>query len=285
MSTVLRPGVPSDAEACGRVCYDAFAAIASAHNFPRDFPSPEVASGLMSALFSDPGFYSVVAERDGRIIGSNFLDVRSAIAGIGPITVDPAVQNDKVGALLMQNVIDHAHARNAAGIRLLQSAYHNRSLCLYTRLGFVTREPVSLLQGKPLNLSFDGYRVRPARLDDVATCVDLCRRVHGFDRERELRDAIARSTATVVEHLGRINGYSTGVAFSGHSVAESNAGLMALIGAASEFGGPGFLVPTRNHEVFKTCLDGGLRLVFQMTLMTIGLYNEPEGAWMPSVLF
>jgi hypothetical protein len=42
---------------------------------------------------------------------------------------------------------------------------------------------------------------------------------------------------------------------------------MALIGAAPEFGGPGFMLPTRNHEVFKWCLDAGLKLVFQMTLM------------------
>jgi len=60
---------------------------------------------------------------------------------------------------------------------------------------------------------------------------------------------------------------------------------MALIGAATEFGGPGFLLPTRNHEAFKWCLESGLRLVFQMTLMTVGLYNDPTGAYMPSVLY
>ena len=50
---------------------------------------------------------------------------------------------------------------------------------------------------------------------------------------------------------------------------------MALIGAAPEFGGPGFLLPTRNHEVFDGCLEAGLKLVYQMTLMTIGLYQRP----------
>ena len=59
----------------------------------------------------------------------------------------------------------------------------------------------------------------------------------------------------------------------------------ALIGAAPEFGGPGFLLPTRNHEVFKWCLDAGLKLVSQMTLMTMGLYNEPTGSYMPSALY
>jgi hypothetical protein len=60
---------------------------------------------------------------------------------------------------------------------------------------------------------------------------------------------------------------------------------MALIGAASEFAGPGFLLPTRNHELFTWCLEAGLKLVFQMTLMTTGLYSEPNGAYMPSVLY
>ena len=63
--------------------------------------------------------------------------------------------------------------------------------------------------------------------------------VHGFDRGDELRDAIAASTATVVEHLGRITGYTTGIAFFAHTVGETNQDLKALIGAARVFAGPG----------------------------------------------
>ncbi|MDP9498684.1 MAG: GNAT family N-acetyltransferase, partial [Thermoproteota archaeon] len=33
------------------------------------------------------------------------------------------------------------------------------------------------------------------------------------------------------------------------------------------------------------CLNNGLRLVQQLTLMTIGLYNEPAGSYMPSILY
>jgi len=127
--------------------------------------------------------------------------------------------------------------------------------------------------------------VRPAAPADVAACNELCRAVHGFDRGRELEEAIAHKTASVVEHRGRITGYTSGIAFGNHTVAQSNIGLMALIGAATDYGGPGFLLPTRNHEVFTWCLKGGLKVVYQMTLMTIGLYNEPTGAWMPSVLY
>src|ERR1700730_10242312 len=115
MTIVLRPGTAADATACGTICYEAFKAVCTAHNFPPDFPSAEVASGLLSTLLAHSRFYSVVAEADGRIVGSNFLDERSCIAGLGPITVDPTVQNGGVGARLMQAALDRPAQRQAAG--------------------------------------------------------------------------------------------------------------------------------------------------------------------------
>jgi predicted N-acetyltransferase YhbS len=285
MAETIRLATAADAEQCGRICFAAFASISDAHNFPRDFPSPEIAAGLLGGLIAHPGFYGVVAERDGKIVGSNFLDERSVIVGIGPITVDPAMQNKGVGRALMQNVIDRARSRGAPGIRLLQATYHNRSLSLYTSLGFQAREPLSVLQGKTLNLRFPGYDVRPATAADAAACDALCHDVHGFGRGNELTDAIGQGSAMVVEHRGRITGYTTGIGIFAHTVCRTNPDLQALIGAAPEFGGPGFLLPTRNHEVLAWCLANGLRVQYPMTLMTIGLYNEPAGAWMPCVLY
>ncbi len=285
MSVILRPGRPEDAAACGPICFEAFKSISSQHNFPWDFPSPEIATGLLTRLLSNPGFYSVVAEKDRSIVGSNFLDERGAIAGIGPITVDPASQNQTIGRRLMLAVMERAGERRFAGVRLLQSAYHNRSLCLYTKLGFETREPISKLDGPPLGIRFPGYDVRPATEADLAACNALCQRVHRHDRGGELRDAIEQGTARVVEHLGEITAYATDIAFFGHAIAETNQGLKALIGAAAAFHRGGFLLPTRNGELFRWCLRNGLRLAHQMNLMTIGLYNEPAGAYLPSVLY
>ena len=151
MDVKLRPGTPEDAEACGRICYEAFGTIAGEHNFPLDFPSPEIAAGLLSMLFGHPGFYSVVAEVNDKVVGSNFLDERSSIPGVGPVTVDPAVQNSGLGRVLMQDVIRRAEDRGAPGIRLLQAAYHGRSLSLYAKLGFQVRELLACMQGTPPN--------------------------------------------------------------------------------------------------------------------------------------
>jgi GNAT superfamily N-acetyltransferase len=285
MAITIRRAEATDAAECGRIICAAFAAIADQHNFPHDFPSAEVATGLASMLIGDPGFYGVVAEQDSRILGSNFLDERSLIAGVGPITVDPAAQNTGIGRRLMEAVIERAAARNLPGIRLVQDGYHNRSLTLYTKLGFVTREPLSVMQGPPLNVSLPGYVVRPATAEDAGACNALCRRVHGFERSGEVADAIARGSARVVEHLGRITGYATEVGYFAHAVGETNEDLKALIAAAPTFTGPGFLLPTRNHNVFRWCLERSLRLVKQQTYMTIGLYNEPAGVWLPGILY
>ena len=285
MQPTVRRGEPDDAARCGTICYHGFKQIAEQHNFPPDFPSPEIAIDLMRMLLAHPGFYPVVAEIDGDIVGSNFLDERSAIAGVGPITVDPAAQNAAVGRHLMEAVLARVAERGFAGVRLVQAAYHNRSLSLYTKLGFVAREPLSVMQGPTLGLELPGFLVRKAKTDDLEACNRLCVRVHGHDRGGELEEAIAQGVASVVEHDGRITGYATPVAFFGHAVAESNDSLKALIGAAPSFPGLGFLLPTRNHELFAWCLAHGLRVVEPMTLMSRGLYNEPAGAFLPAIFY
>jgi predicted N-acetyltransferase YhbS len=285
MDATVRPGRPEDANTCGAICYEAFKAIATQHNFPPDFPSPQAAVDLLSMLLAHPGFYAVVAEADGRIAGSNFLDERSAIAGLGPITVDPTVQNSGIGRRLMEALLDRAVQRRLPGVRLVQAAYHNRSLSLYAKLGFTIREPLTLMQGAPLRATIPGYAVRQATEADLAACNRVCIQIHGHDRSGELRDAITQATATVVEHDGRITGYATAVGFFAHAVGEGNAELKALIGAALAYSGPGFLLPTRNTELFRWCLGQGLRVGQVMTLMSTGLYNEPTGAYLPSILY
>jgi len=281
----IRPATPDDIPACARICYEAFSAINAAHNFPCDFPTPQAAAHVISMAFSTPGFYCVVAETGGRVIGSNCLDERSIIRGVGPITVDSSVQNSGVGRKLMMAVLDRAGTGGAAGTRLVQAAFHSRSLSLYASLGFDVREPLACMQGRAHDRNIPGCTVRPAALPDLASCDALARRVHGFDRAGELASAVDRGAALVVERGAEITGYTTGLAFSGHSTAETNQDLKALIASVDSFGGPGILLPTRNAELFRWCLANGLRVVQPMTLMSIGLYSEPAGAWLPSILF
>ena len=220
MNINFRKGKPRDAEICASICYEAFKAIADQHHFPPDFPDRESAFGLIPQLLSREDIYSVIAESDGRVVGSNFL-WEDTIAGVGPITVDPAVQNGAIGRRLMQDVLDYSRRRRFAGVRLVQAAFHNRSLSLYAKLGFMVREPLATIQGPAVKEEIPGYDVRTASEDDVEACNALCVRVHGHARGTEVREAIRQSTATVVVRNGRLTGYATIIGFFGHAVAET----------------------------------------------------------------
>jgi predicted N-acetyltransferase YhbS len=292
MKVTLREARIDDAEACGRICHDAFEGIAQRHGFPKDFPSRETGVAVARELISYPGIYGVVAEVDGRIAGSNFLDERSPIFGVGPITVDPGEQSGQLGRRLMESVLDRASQRGAAGVRLVQDTFNTASLALYTKLGFRARLTTAVMQGPAIAAPPADRVTRPAdRMTrcateaDLGACNRLCSEIHGHDRGGELADAIGQGHAAVVERGGCITGYTTGINFFGHSVGGSNDDLKALIAAAPAFAGPGFHVPTGNDELMRWCFDHGLRVVKATTLMSLGLYNEPAGAFLPSILY
>jgi predicted N-acetyltransferase YhbS len=285
MNAKIRRATREDIEVCGEICYRAFCELADHHKFPHEFPDLEAAHGVVRSMVSDPGHYGIVAELDGRTAGSNFMDERSTIAGIGPISVDPDVQNSGAGRAMMQHMLDRVVANRLPGVRLVQTAYHNRSLSLYAKLGFEIREPLSVMVGPPIKESIEGYNVRAATDADLDACNRLCVSVHGHDRAGEMRDAIKEGTAAVVEHLGRITGYASAIGYAGHAVGESNEELKALISAAPEFLGCGPLIPSRNGELLRWCYSKGLRLMQQMTLMSVGLYNEPRSPFIPSSIY
>ena len=92
--------------------------IASQHNFPLDIPFTEIGIGLVTRMLSHPGFYSLIAERDGSIVGSLFLDERGPIAAVDPLTVDPSSQNQVIGRRLMLAALERVAERRFAGLRL-----------------------------------------------------------------------------------------------------------------------------------------------------------------------
>ena len=285
MNITLRAVTANDSITCGNICFNAFNAIANQHNFPSEFPDRNKTIEVISSLISNEKFYGVVAEQNGKILGSNFLDDRGAIAGIGPISIDPEAQNSGIGRQLMQAVVEYGLSQNKAGIRLNTASHHARSQSLYTKMGFKIQEPIMVLQGPPINNFFSAHHVRKATLSDIKSMNHLCRITHGHDRMLEVLDAIAQGQATLVEREGRITGYSTGVSFFGHSVGETNSDIKALIASTSEYRGVGFLLPANNYELLNWSLEHGLKIIITMNYMTIGLYNTPQGPFLPSVLY
>jgi predicted N-acetyltransferase YhbS len=282
----LRPAEPADAADCAQIVFDAFGALHDHHRFQRDFPALEAAAGLLNVFIPHPTIWGVVAEIDGRIVGSNFLDERSPIRGVGPITVALEGQNSGVGRKLMEAVLERG--QGAPGIRLLQDAFHMRSLALYESLGFDVKEGVAVMTGEPRSAPVEGLQVRPLEEDDLEACGALCKKVHGYERTNELRDAMQAFAPFVAIRDARIVAYASAVGFwpMNHGVAESDEEMKGLLlGAAAATEEPlAFLVPLRSG-LFRWCLDEGLRLVKPMNLMALGDYQEPRGGWFPSVLY
>ena len=282
----LRAPEPSDTKELARICFDAFGAIQDHHNFPRDFPVVEAAEQIIGSWIAHPSVWGVLAERDGRVLGSNFLDERDPIRGVGPITIDPEGQNAGVGRRLMRAVIERGSG--APGIRLLQDGFHMRSLCLYQSLGFDVKEPVAVMTGKPRSGPVQDVDVRSVNESDLDACEALCKKVHGFERTNELRDATQAFAPVLAERDGDIVAYATSVTFwpMGHGVGESEEDMKALLLGASAAGDEplAFLVPLRS-ALFAWGLSEGLRLTKPMNIMAMGAYQEPRGSWFPNVLY
>jgi predicted N-acetyltransferase YhbS len=282
----LREVEPADLEACAQICFDAFGGIHDHHRFPRDFPALEAAIGMVGASISHSAVWGVVAEVDGRIVGSNFLDERDPVRGVGPLTIAPAGQNAGVGRKLMNAVVERGVG--APGIRLVQDGFHMRSLALYSSLGFDVTASCVLMNGRPRSGPVGGVEVRPLSEDDLEECEALCKNVHGFERTGALRDALQPSAPFAALRDGRIVAYATSLTFwpIAYGVAEREEDMEALLlGAAADSDQPlALLVPLRSG-LLRWCLEQGLRGVKPMNVMARGEYQEPRGSWFPSVLY
>lgn len=288
MALIIRSIRQDDAEMCGKIGFQAHKAISSAHGYPSEQPSLEFAVGMIRTLLANPNSWGALAERDGQILGSIFLHLFSAspVAAIGPLTVDPSAQGG-VGRALMKASLTEARKRSYDQVRLVQSPSHLRSFVLYTKCGFMLREPLFLMRGNPVpSIVGKKHDVRAARSEDISACNEICISVHGFSREIELRQAIDQQVASVnVDNTGNITGYAAGIGWLGHAVAKTNEVLKALVANASAIIGPGFFVPGRNFDLLRWLLDAGFRMVWPANLMTVGNYQDPTAPFLPSIAY
>lgn len=285
MEPRIRPITPADVEACGRIVYEAFKSIADRHNFRPDFPSETLATEFVHAFVESPSVFGVVAERDGHVVGSNFLAEQDEIRAVGPITIDPEAQAAGIGRRLMEAVVERG--RDAKGIRLVQDAFNTASMSLYASLGFDVKEPLALVEGRVAGGPTPDVEVRPIEEGDLDACGELCRRVHGIERTGELREVPPFLIPFVAVRGGRVVAYASAPGFwpLNHGVAEGEEEMRALLsGAAAATGEPlSLLLPTRQASLFRWCLASGLRVVKPLTLMSMGWYQEPRGCYFPSV--
>lgn len=290
MATTLRAPIESDYPALGRICYEAFRDFQLAHGFEPDFPAAEVAEGLIAMLAKSPDVDSFVFEEDGVVAGSNFLWRMDEVAGVGPITVNPALQSRGAGRKLMGAVLDSAKKRGIRSVRLLQDAHNAKSISLYASVGFQWRESCALMQ-IPAGTGAStpaGVTIRAARTGEGDAIDDLGIRLAGVrrGRQREFVQCL-QLPELVAERDGALCGYFM-PHMVGHLAAEDVPTAIALIAQAGELVPrpvARFLLPLGVPGFFAAALRAGCRTLRTMNLMTIGPYDRPTGVWCPSIVY
>jgi ribosomal protein S18 acetylase RimI-like enzyme len=282
---LFTPGPEHTAE-LGRICFEAFRQVSEGHGFERDFPDAETAAKVIGLIQSLPGSFQVAARVDGRLAGSNFMLLTDRVAGLGPITVDPAFHGRGIGRRLMQAALDYAAQHGFKRVRLLQDSYNTASISLYASLGFDVREPIGVMNAATATEPIDA--VRRAQAGDLPVLEELCVRFYKTSRRNELAAWIERGFAVLVHEVqGRIDGYLA-PGKVGHGVAETEAVALTLISQISRHAGPGgdiFFCPLRNTLLYRAALKSGCRLSKIMTLLTLGPYEEPSPVWLPSIVY
>ncbi|MEG4288679.1 GNAT family N-acetyltransferase [Microcoleus sp. C2C3] len=286
MNVAIRRAQPSDIDVCARINYEAFKDISDRHQFRTDFPTLEFSTEIIDLLIENPLFFGIVAEREGAVVGCGFMDERNPIRGIGPVTVDRTFQARGTGREIMKALLERG--QEARGIRLVQESYNMASLSLYASLGFEVKEPFVLMEGKFRSQPPSGFEVRPMASEDVGECAALCAKLCRCDRTSEIEDALKNYSPFVACQQGRIVAYTCAVSSFGHSVAQTEADMQALLLGAAAYSSEellSFHLPLRYASLFRWCLQEGLRAIKPMAVMAVGEYLSPEGCWFPSFVY
>jgi GNAT superfamily N-acetyltransferase len=284
MSIEIIPVRPPHLPLLADICYRAFGQLHDRHRTPKDFENPDVATAVLKMMMENDSVAGFAAQIDGRIVGSNFINFIDAVAGVGPITVDPDCQARGAGRALMQAVLDESSRRGVNQVRLLQEAINTTSLSLYTSLGFAWRDSVAIMQ--PGGAQLDAA-IRPMSENDLDAVDALSTSQYGASRHNEVRAALAmKFPAFVRERAGKVTAYLL-PGFMGHGFAPNIAEMAALVVHAATAAPPMFhrvFVPLSQSELFRELLMRRSRTIKVMSYMTVGPYIPPSGTWMPSIL-
>ncbi|MEG5036413.1 GNAT family N-acetyltransferase [Microcoleus sp. AT3-D2] len=286
MNVVIRRAQPSDIDVCAGITYEAFKDISDRHQFPTDFPTLDFATEITGLLIESPVFFGIVAESEGAVVGCGFMDERNPIRGIGPVSVDRTFQGRGTGREIMKALLERG--QDAVGIRLVQESFNMASLSLYASLGFEVKEPFVLMEGKFRSQPQHGFEVRPLASEDVGECAALCKKLYRCDRTSDIEYALNFFSPWVACKQGQIVAYTCAVSALGHSVAETEADMQALLLGAAAYSSDqllAFHLPLRYASLFRWCLQEGLRALKPMAVMAVGEYQSPEGCWFPSFVY
>jgi predicted N-acetyltransferase YhbS len=285
MAIEIVPATVEHAPELGRICHEAFHSLHEHHRVAPDVPTEDIGRVIIALVIHRSDYVGAVAMENGRVVGSNFLLLADEVAGVGPLTVDPASQAKGVGKLLMQWAIDEARRRRGQGVhlRLFQEAVNTSSLSLYTKLGFQWRDAAVAMD--PARAEVDDPTIRRMTEADLSAVDELSTRHYGFSRAKDAAQMLKVSLpAFVREREGRIVGYRILTLF-GHASADTNEDLLALASHSARYA-PDIsvvLVPLSQDGLFRSALAAGYRVRKVINYMSLDAFCPLPGPSFPSI--
>lgn len=254
---------------------------------------------LLGQAFTD-GFVGFVAvNKNGDIVGSNLVEMRDEIAGIGPISVKIDGQNTGAGRLLMKACMKAAAEKGMKTVRLHGIGNNNKSFSLYLDLGFDPICTCGHYEGVCTAAAPAGFTCEPLSAKYVEACSKLHFNVCGVHRRNDISAMIGTPfpNCVVLDAVGQVVAYSTGCFLSGHTVAESGDAFKQLVvfqskqveaarGAGAPLPPTTLFVPHESFELMRWLARNGFRLKRHVVQMGYGPHVEPaNGFYFPAIQY
>jgi predicted N-acetyltransferase YhbS len=170
---------------------------------------------------TQPECRPVIAEIDGRLVGTGVGTANGRVGWVGTIWVEPDHRGAGLGRALTQAVIDRLEA---SGCRTLVLVATDQGLPLYERMGFELQTRYRILEAPGLGATIDApdAAVRAFGTADLPAVLGLDRAATGEDREHALRRFASRETAKVLEIAGAIRGFVIRAPWGGGATVATN---------------------------------------------------------------
>lgn len=295
-STTLRRLLPTEWDAEAHLIAHSTNAWYVSSGKPAIFTGDPLDCGVFCQVYEalDPGC-CIVAEQDGKLMGSCFVHPRSTHISLGIVNTHPDAFGQGVARRMLDEAITWAE-RESKPLRLVSSAMNLDSYSLYTRAGFVPR---MLFQDMLLpdisRLPAADPRVRPVTSADIAALVVLEKEHVGLDRERDFtyfcENVLGIWSGSVWEENGEVGGFLFAVAHPasnllGPGFAKTEEIAAALLAAERRKhpDNPVFLVPAHCEVLIKTVYSWGARNCELHVAQVRGAWQEPTGIVFPSFL-
>jgi GNAT superfamily N-acetyltransferase len=248
----------------------------------------------------------IVAELDGRIVGSNAITTWGTFGWFGPLTVRPELWNRGIARALLDATMERFAARGTTTEALYTFASSPKHLALYQRYGFWPRRLTATLARAPVGAESTAFRrlsaVEPAaRAAAIAALAPITAALRdGLDVSVEMRivleqrlgdvlvidDARGRPAAFAVCHAGRGSEAGSNAVSVKFGAATGAAPFAALLDAVLAYGATAgvdrVVVPvnTAREAAYRAALAAGFAIAHVGVAMIRGddAYDHPD-AW------